>query len=207
MVVVAVGCLSVAGVVALVTRDASSAIRVPGEFSAEAGFARDMQIHHSQAVDMSVLIRDRSADPTVRAVALDIVTSQQQQIGQMYAWLELWGLPQTGEAAAMSWMMGDAGSHHAGVDETAMAGETAGGYELPGMATEQQLRRLQSTSGRAAERLWLRLMIRHHRAGVDMAYAVLMRTDRPEVERLAQGIVTSQQSEIDQLQQLLEDPQ
>lgn len=67
----------------------------PAGSSADAGFARDMQVHHAQAVDMSFLIRDRSNDLLIRSMALDIATTQQQQGGQMYAWLELWGLSQT----------------------------------------------------------------------------------------------------------------
>jgi len=67
--------------------------RTPGDASAEAGFARDMSVHHAQAVAMSVMAFDRSTDTEVRAVALDIATSQQAQIGTMSAWFAEWGLP------------------------------------------------------------------------------------------------------------------
>ncbi|HET9021623.1 MAG TPA: DUF305 domain-containing protein, partial [Ornithinibacter sp.] len=63
----------------------------PAEFGADAGFARDMQTHHAQAVEMAFLIRDRSGDEELRTVAYDIITSQQQQAGQMYGWLVQWG--------------------------------------------------------------------------------------------------------------------
>jgi uncharacterized protein (DUF305 family) len=39
-------------------------------------------------------------------------------------------------------------------------------------------------------------MIAHHTAGVVMAQAVLARTDRPDVVRLATSIVNGQQAEI-----------
>jgi hypothetical protein len=47
-------------------------------------------------------------------------------------------------------------------------------------------------------------MIPHHQAAVPMAEAVLERTDQPEVQRLAQKIVVSQQAEIRGMQALLE---
>jgi len=70
----------------------------PAEASAAAGFARDMQTHHAQAVQMSMLVRDRTTDPDVRTLAYDIALTQQQQIGQMYAWLVRWGIPRPAPA-------------------------------------------------------------------------------------------------------------
>ena len=34
----------------------------PSDFGADAGFARDMQTHHAQAVEMAFLVRDRTDD-------------------------------------------------------------------------------------------------------------------------------------------------
>ncbi|MEV4010737.1 DUF305 domain-containing protein [Nonomuraea angiospora] len=62
--------------------------RPPADASVEAGFARDMQAHHAQAVQMTLIVRDRISDREVRTLAYDIATTQQQQIGQMYAWLQ-----------------------------------------------------------------------------------------------------------------------
>src|SRR5690606_19988556 len=38
----------------------------PGNTSAEAGFSRDMQTHHLQAVEMSLIVRDRTEDDAIR---------------------------------------------------------------------------------------------------------------------------------------------
>ena len=172
----------------------------PGSTSPEAGFARDMQVHHAQAVEMAFLIRDRSDDPVIRAMAYDIATAQQQQIGQMYAWLQLWGVPQTGVAEPMEWM---SGMDHTGMSGMRMNVNTTAGGRMPGMATDAQLERLRNTEGVSAERLWLRLMIAHHEAGVDMARAALDLTTTPAVRALARSVVVSQRSEIDQMRQLL----
>lgn len=70
---------------------------------ADVGFSRDMQTHHRQAVEMALIIRDRTDDAAVRTLAYDIATSQQQQAGQMYGWLVQWGLPQTAPRRLMAW--------------------------------------------------------------------------------------------------------
>ncbi len=168
-------------------------VDTPATESAEAGFARDMQIHHAQAVEMALTIRDKTSDPELRAVAYDIITTQQHQIGQMYAWLNQWGLPQSSSEPAMLWMA-DAGSGH---DMLLPDGR------MPGMASSADLSRLSRLEGVAAEVLFLQLMITHHQAGIDMAQALLSRSDRPEVTRLAEAIEKSQALEITAMENML----
>jgi uncharacterized protein (DUF305 family) len=167
----------------------------PGDRSPEAGFARDMQVHHDQAVQMAFVIRDKTSDPTLRAITFDIITTQQQQSGQMAAWLQSWGLSPTGTAPPMAWMEGHAGHGTPG-------SATTGGV-MPGMATPAQLAELARADGVPGERLFLTLMIAHHRGGVLMADAVLRTTEQPQVRRLATAIASSQRAEIEQMTQLL----
>lgn len=146
--------------------------------SAEAGFARDMITHHSQAVDMATLARDRSTDDKLRTLALDMALTQQNQIGQMQAWLNVWSLPQASKDPPMTWM-----------------GMPTEGL-MPGMATPADVNRLRSLNGREAEILFLNLMIAHHQGGVSMAQAALQRSQQPQVRALAGSIVAGQQNEI-----------
>jgi copper transport protein len=67
---------------------------------------------------------------------------------------------------------------------------------MPGMASPEELDRLQRASPEEADVLFLQLMIPHHEAALPMAEAILERTDRPEVQQLAEAIYTSQQAEI-----------
>lgn len=157
----------------------------PADRSPEVGFGRDMMQHHAQAVDMAMLLRDRSDDPELRQLALDILLTQQAQIGQIQGWLAVWGQPVASTEPAMTWM-----------------GRPTTG-PLPGMAGPADLNHLRDLRGREAEGLFLRLMIPHHRAGVAMARAVLERTQRPEVRALAHAIVAGQTSEIALMQELL----
>lgn len=164
----------------------------PGDRSPEAGFARDMQVHHDQAVQMAFVIRDKTSDPTLRAIAFDIITTQQQQSGQMAAWLQAWHLPPTGSQRPMAWMAG----HHSD-------GAPAAPDVMPGMATGAQLKQLKDATGGDAERLFLQLMIAHHEGGIEMADAVLASTVRPEVRQLASAIATSQRAEVEQMTDML----
>lgn len=156
----------------------------PADDSAEVGFARDMIVHHSQAVDMGLILYDRTAHDQLKLIALDIVLTQQNQIGQMQGWLELWGVPYAGSDLPMTWM--------------GMATEGL----MPGMATDEQMDALRATTSADVDAMFIELMIAHHRSGVHMAEAVLEKTDNAAVERLAQSIINSQQQEIATLEQI-----
>lgn len=166
----------------------------PADWSADAGFARDMQTHHAQAVEMAILARDRSQDEELRTVAYDILTSQQQQAGQMYGWLVQWGLPQTGSRPPMAWVGGEHADAHASADG-----------RMPGMATDAELAELRAATGVEAERIFLRLMIAHHEGGVAMADAAVADARTPEVQTLARAISAAQSSEIALLERMLAD--
>lgn len=174
----------------------------PGETSAEAGFARDMQAHHIQGVEMAMMVRDRTMDEDVRRLAYDIATTQGHQAGQLYGWLTEWGLRQLGSEPPMAWMTrpGRTGT----VDEhAAHAADASMGALMPGMATSEQMAALAAASGVDAERLFLSLMIAHHQGALAMAEAVLDRSEHPGTRTFATGVVTSQQAEIDLMQQML----
>jgi uncharacterized protein (DUF305 family) len=177
---------------------------VPGSTSAEAGFSRDMQQHHLQAVEMSMILLDRTEDPELRMLAEDIATAQQHQAGQMYAWLSVWGVPQAAPEPSMTWMTRPTleGASHNHTGAPTEPAHVPGG-PMPGMATPEQLAELKSLTGVPAERLYLQLMITHHIAGVEMAQAILDRSTNRAVTDLARGMVAVQQSEIDYMNELL----
>ena len=158
----------------------------PSEDSADVGFTRDMMVHHAQAVQMAETVRGRTESEEIRTLAADIALSQQGQIGQMQGWLAVWGLSPTSSEPAMTWM-----------------GHPTEG-RMPGMASPEDLDKLQKASPDEADVLFLQLMIPHHEAAIPMAEAVLAETDRPEVKRLAGAIAASQQAEIQLMKALLQ---
>jgi len=172
----------------------SSCSATPGTDSAEAGFARDMATHHAQAVEMSFVIRDRSADEALRTLAYDIIVTQSTQRGVFMGWLQAWGLPQTSAAPRMAWMPG-----HAHMTPAAGSGTPL----MHGMASDDELRRLRTAQGRDAEILFLQLMIRHHEGGVIMANALDGLSRRAEVVGMARSIQDGQRVEITAMTEML----
>lgn len=185
---------------------AAPANPMPDSTSAEAGFSRDMQTHHIQAVEMSMILLDRTENPELRMLAEDIATAQQHQVGQMYAWLSVWGVPPAAPEPSMTWMTRPTleGTNHEHTGEEGKTIHVPGGL-MPGMATPEQMDELKSLSGVPAETLFLKLMITHHVAGVEMAEAILERSTNRAVTDLARGMVLVQQGEIDYMNDLLDE--
>nr|WP_267245322.1 DUF305 domain-containing protein [Streptomyces sp. PR69] len=179
------------------------ASRTPSTDSADAGFARDMSVHHQQAVEMSFIVRDRTDDEDVRRLAYDIANTQANQRGMMLGWLDLWGLPAL-EAGSepMAWMTGGGGhgGHEAGGGGHQAA---ASGALMPGMATRKQLEELRAASGRDAEIRFLQLMTAHHEGGVAMAEGCVEQCAVEPQRKLAQGMVDAQRSEIELMADML----
>jgi uncharacterized protein (DUF305 family) len=201
--------LAVVGLLALVTAAvvgyAVAGPQPPGDASADAGFARDMAAHHAQAVDMAEIIRGRTTDPAVRTLATDIALTQTEQMGEMHGWLAGWGLSYGSTRPPMAWMDAEPGMGMHGDSGTAGAQEMhlLPDGRMPGMATQAQVNRLRTLPPAAADRLFLQLMITHHRAGVEMAQLGADLAETPQVATLAASIVTAQQTEITQMRQML----
>ncbi|MFG2866601.1 DUF305 domain-containing protein [Streptomyces sp. NPDC048338] len=178
--------------VASAQRDAEP--RTPVTESADAGFARDMSVHHQQAVEMSFIVRDRTKDEEVRRLAYDIANTQANQRGMMLGWLDMWGLPKVESGTEpMSWM-GMGGHGDAGPLDGAL---------MPGMATKTELDRLRKAEGREAEILYLQLMSDHHKGGVHMARGCVEKCSVDIERKLAQGMVEAQESELALMADLL----
>jgi uncharacterized protein (DUF305 family) len=159
----------------------------PAENSADAGFAYDMIRHHAQAVEMAMILYKRTDDPVLLAMAYDIALTQQAQIGMMTGWLDVWGLPRTSTKPAMSWM-----------------GHPIDG-PMPGMATSEEVNSLRELPDDEMEAAFLRLMIAHHLGGVLMAEAGESLLETDPARDLAATIIATQRTEIDQMQQMLEE--
>ncbi|MFJ9019153.1 DUF305 domain-containing protein [Streptomyces sp. NPDC102259] len=192
MAVAVAGVLVAAGAVTYsVAEDGAAGAAPPAADSADAGFARDMAVHHQQAVEMSYIVRDRTADEDVRRLAYDIAQTQANQRGMLLGWLDLWGLPKVSSDGPMSWM--GMGKMTDGED----------GALMPGMATDTELKKLGTLDGRQAEVLYLQLMTDHHKGGIHMAEGCVAKCAVGVEKRLAQGMVEAQQSEIDLMTDML----
>ena len=156
--------------------------------SVDAGFARDMSTHHTQAVTMAGYERDNTTNPSLKLLAFDIETSQEAQVGEMQGWLDTWGLTRSSSQTAMAWMDG----HTLPSDGL-----------MPGMATEAQMTQLETMQGTALDIFFLQLMIHHHQGGLPMEQYALEHASQPYVRNLAQKMLQLQTSEIVSMEQLL----
>lgn len=173
--------------------DGDAAAPVPDIASADAGFARDMAVHHQQAVEMSLIVRDRTDDEDVRRLAYDIINTQANQRGMMLGWLEQWELPVSAAEPPMAWM-----GHGTSF-------EARDGALMPGMATDTQLDRLRGAAGEDAEVLYLTLMTAHHEGGVEMSRMAGEEAKTRVVRRLAETTLRGQRSEIELMRDMLDE--
>jgi uncharacterized protein (DUF305 family) len=157
--------------------------------SVDAGFARDMSTHHTQAITMAGYERDNTSNATLKLLAFDIETSQSVQLGDMQGWLDAWGLTRSSTETQMAWM---AGHDHLTTDGL-----------MPGMATPAQMDKLETLHGTEVDILFLQLMIHHHQGGLPMAQYAFDHAKEPYVRNLAQKMVQLQTSEIVSMEQTL----
>jgi uncharacterized protein (DUF305 family) len=161
----------------------SAGVYAPGQDSVEAGFARDMSVHHAQAVEMAMVAYQRATNAEVRHEGYDIALTQQSQIATMKSWLDKWNVSRAGDKQPMAWMPG--GDKELGPD-----------HRMPGMATDEELTRLNTVTGKDFDILFCQLMIRHHLGGIHMVDAAIKLSDNRDVVALAQSIKDGQQREI-----------
>lgn len=166
--------------------------RPPVLSALEIGFAQDMTAHHQQAVTMTDMLA-ADASPQVAALAEQIRFTQLVEIGQMTGWLQLAGAAPS-STQPMAWMTDHGTDHH----DHATA--------MPGMATPDDLARLQRSTGPDNERQFLKLMTRHHQGGITMAGYAFQHSDSDAVRRAASIMVTEQTEEIQLMTLMLDGP-
>ncbi len=172
----------------------------PGTDSPEAGFSRDMQVHHAQAIAMAMEIYRKTDDDELRVLSYDIATGQAGQRGEMFDWLVQWGLPQSG-GPMMQWMSAsDAGHDHGVGGDDPLTDEEA--RIAMGMASDAELDALAAATGQDADCQFLSLMIRHHEGAIPMAEALLELGTDARALQVAQSIKDGQTAEIDAMESM-----
>lgn len=165
----------------------------PGTDSPEAGFARDMQVHHGQAVELAMDIYRTTENDDIRVLAYDIATTQSAQKGEFYDWLVKWNLPQAG-GPLMAWMSDADTAHHHDATGTASTDDL---MAQMGMATDAEIAGMRAQTGTAADCTFLSLMIRHHEGALPMAEALVQLGTDPRALQVAGGVIATQSAEID----------
>ncbi|MDI9918982.1 DUF305 domain-containing protein [Rhodococcus sp. IEGM 1379] len=185
--------------------DAKSSLTVPASDSVDVGFAQDMLVHHGQAVEMASTALTKSTDDEVRTVAYDILTTQQNQIGQMQAWLTMWDEPISTVGPYMEWMTSDSSTGHDshGASTTMTMDHSGPVTTMPGMASSADLAALNAASGPELDTLFLQLMLRHHQGGLPMMEYAAANAITDPVKSLSTTMVNTQESESTLLASML----
>ena len=162
----------------------------PGAGSVDVGFLQDMRSHHDQATQMSLAYLQKPAaeqDPQLRIVATEILLGQQLEAGAMVQLLHDYGQPDSNETGTgLAWM--------------SMPLPIA---VMPGMASAEQVAALKAASGVDADRQFATLMLNHHLGGLHMAEYAADHAQEQPVRTLASSMVKSQNSDISELQAIL----
>ena len=204
---------------ALSGKFAGSDSATPDNASVDAGFARDMIVHHDQGVLMAHYAEENTTDQEISVMAYDIGYTQTDQIGQMQGWLSLWDLPESGDGTYMGWMAGSDAAHGgmamgttAGLGSaTPASGAAASGSAapaaraplMPGMATSDEIAKLKSLRGAESDTYFLQLMVRHHQGGAPMMQYAAENATNPVVRNFASKMAQAQESEISVMTQML----
>lgn len=181
----------------------SSAAPAAPHNQADMMFAQMMIPHHQQAVEMSdMILAKQGIDPRVIDLANQIKAAQGPEIAQMQGWLQQWGMQMSG-MPGMPGMSGDPGappSDHGGMHGMPGMDDMPG---MDGMMSPADMQALQSAQGVEASKLFLAQMIEHHRGAITMAQNEIKNGQSPDAIALATSIETSQQKEIDTMNQIL----
>jgi uncharacterized protein (DUF305 family) len=135
---------------------AQAVIPVRAPSAADVSFMQGMIMHHSQAVEMTDLMKTRGASKKLLGLGERISISQSDEIRYMKQWLTDRGVP-----ASMSHMMNMP-------DMPGMKHEMPGMALMPGMLSPEQMKALAAATGPAFDHLFLTGMIQHHTGALTM---------------------------------------
>ena len=139
-------------------------------------FAQMMIPHHQQAITMAKQAATKASSPDVKQLAQQIEQAQGPEIQKMTGWLKTWGASTSSDGGMH---MGD------------------------GMMSDQDMKKLDTLSGKAFDKAFLQMMIKHHQGAITMAKTEQAQGSFIDAKALANNIVTSQSAEITTMRKLL----
>lgn len=151
---------------------------------ADVRFMQGMISHHAQAIEMTALLDTRTESDALRRTARRIELSQEDEIEMMQDWLRARGQ----EVTAID-------AHHA-----------PGAARMPGMLTDEEMAGLAEADGAAFDRLFLELMIKHHRGALTMVENLLEQRGAAQDSQLfafTSDVTADQTAEIDRMDAML----
>lgn len=159
--------------------------------AADIHFMSAMIGHHAQAIEMSKLAPTNGAGAAVQRLAERIINAQADEITTMQTWLKdrLQPVPEA-KGGPMKMMMN-------GMEHMML---------MPGMLSDEQMKKLAAARGQEFDRLFLSLMIQHHRGAVGMVKELFESPGGGQddtIFKLASDVNVDQVTEIARMEQLL----
>jgi len=160
--------------------------------AADVKFMQDMLPHHQQALDMTVLLAERTSSNEMIELADRIERTQKDEIEFMQQWLSERGerVPDT------DWRQHGHHAHHG----------HHGHHGMEGMATPEQMAALAAATGPEFDRMFLELMIKHHEGALTMVRDLLRQrgsAQEPEMFEFANDVKNDQEAEIERMVAML----
>ncbi len=155
----------------------------PADANYDLRFLDSMIPHHQGALVMAQEVLEKSKRPELIKLAKGIITDQKKEIAQMQQWRKQW-YPKA-SATPIMW--------HAAMN-----------HEMAMTAEHKQSMMMSMSLGKADAGFDVRFldaMIPHHKGAVTMGQDLLLKSKRPQMQKLARDIIKSQQAEIDMMTQ------
>lgn len=154
----------------------TTAVSAPNRNAVDVAFLQKMVRHHEQALDLSALVPGHTTNPDLIALMQQIASQQRNEMDGFRAQLLQWESPLVAPP----------------------------GTDIDGMVDQATMAKLQRLHGAAFDKLWLQTMIAHHQGAIDMTRAEIAQGHSPDVISIAKSVAAAQQTEIDQMNHLLE---
>ena len=152
-------------------------------------FIEQMIPHHEDAITMAKSAQVNAKRPEVKKLAENIIDSQSSEITQMKDWYMSWfgkSVPDGSQVMNQHGMRVESNSTHMG-----MMGDTS---DMTSLENADDF-----------DRAFVQGMIPHHQMAVMMANMLKGGTQRPEMKKLADDIVSAQTDEIELMRQWLKE--
>ncbi len=166
----------------------------PGRYpftEADVQFVTGMISHHAQAIVMAGWAESHDAGASIRTLCARIINAQSDEIALMQRWLEDRHQP-VPEAKPLPVKMKMGGTEHEML--------------MPGMLSEDQMRRLDQARGAEFDRLFLTYMIQHHQGAITMVQQLMASPGAAQDEavyKFASDIYADQSTEIERMRKML----
>nr|WP_317269165.1 DUF305 domain-containing protein [Arthrospira sp. PLM2.Bin9] len=159
----------------------------PADENYDLRFIDAMIPHHEGAIIMAQEVLAKSDRPELQNLAAEIIQAQASEIAQMREWRQAW---------------------YPDAPDTPMAWDNQMNHMMEMSPQQISAMRMDMDLGQADDefdRRFLQAMIPHHEGALVMAKDLQEKSDRPEMQSLAEDILTSQEAEIDQMEAWLKE--